>query len=52
MSDMNGVINTQSDGKDNIDAGYDVNSKVPEVKEPDDVDQSKDHSQKNHQTNP
>jgi len=37
MAYVDRVVHAESDGKDNVDAGDDVNSDLPEMKEPNDV---------------
>ena len=49
MANMDWVINTQTNGKNNIDTRDDVDSDIPEVKETNDVDQGEDDCQQDHQ---
>ena len=37
MADMDTVVDTETHGEHNVDAGDDVDGDVPEVEEPDDV---------------
>ena len=39
MGNVDTVVNTQTHRDDHVDAGHDVDGDVPEVEEPDDVDQ-------------
>ena len=50
MSNMNRVVDTQPNGKNDIDTGDNIDGDVPEVEESDYVDQRKNDSQKDHQT--
>ena len=50
MSNMDWVVNTESNGKDNIDHGDCINCYIPEVKQPNNVNQSKDNAEKDHKT--
>ena len=48
---MHRIINTESNCKDNVYTGDDVNSDVPEVKKSDDIGQSDDNNGENHEAN-
>ena len=50
MSDMNRIIHAQSNSEDKVNAGYDVNGYVPEVQESNDVSESKDYNEVDHDT--
>jgi len=50
MSDMNRIIHAQSNSEDKVDAGDDVNGDIPEVKKADDIGQSDDNDDENHET--
>jgi hypothetical protein len=51
MANMHRIINTESNCKDNVYTGDDVNSDVPEVKKSDDIGQSDDNNGENHEAN-
>ncbi len=48
---MRGVVDAEPDGQDDVDAGERVDGDVPEVEEPDDVDQSEKNANLNKQQN-
>ena len=50
MSNMNRVIHTKSDGEDKVDARDDINGDIPEVKKANNIDQSDDDDDENHET--
>ena len=47
---MNRVIHTKSDGEDKVDARDDINGDIPEVKKANNIDQSDDDDDENHET--
>ena len=49
MADVDTVVNAQADGKDNVDAGDDVDGDVPEVKETDDVGETEGNHEDDHE---
>ena len=51
MANMHRIIHTQSNSKDNVYAGDDIDSDVPEVKKSDDIGQSDDNNSENHEAN-
>ena len=48
MSDMYGVINTETNCKDNVDAGDDVNGDAPEMEKSNNISESGDHNEDDH----
>ena len=52
MADVDTVVNAQADGKDNVDAGDDVDGDAPEVEEPDDVGEGQDDRQDHQDADP
>ncbi len=51
VGDVSGVVDAEPDGQDDVDAGERVDGDVPEVEEPDDVDQSEKNANLNKQQN-
>ena len=51
MANMNRIIHTESNSKDNVNAGDYIDSDVPEVKKSDDIGQSDDNNGENHEAN-
>ena len=50
MTYVDRVVNTESDGKNYIDTGDDINGDIPEMKESNNVSECKDHNQDDHNT--
>ena len=50
MTYVDRVVNTESDGKNNIDTGDDIDGDVPKMKESNNVSECKDHNQDDHNT--
>ena len=50
MAYVDRVVHAESDGKDNVDAGDDVNSDLPEMKEPNNISEGENHNQDDHDT--
>ena len=46
---MNRVVDTEANGKHDVDTGDDVDGDVPEVEEANDVDQGEDNGEEDHQ---
>ena len=47
---MNRIIHAESYSEDKVDAGDDVDGDIPEVKKADDIGQSDDNDDENHET--
>ena len=45
MTYVDRVVNTESDGKNYIDTGDDINGDIPEMKESNNISESEDHKQ-------
>jgi len=48
MRNVNWVVNAEANGEDDADAGGHVDGHLPEVEEPDDVDQGQRHARQHH----
>ena len=52
MGNMAGIVDTEADRKDDIDAGDDIDGDAPEVEEPDDVGEGQDDRQDHQDADP
>ena len=48
MTYVDRIVNTESDGKNNVDTGDDVDGDVPEMKESNNVSEGEDYNQDDH----